>query len=448
MGSSGGGRVKRGRVAAVVALLALAACGGGSGGDDTATLSLSATAQTPGQVRLAWTAAPAPIAGYDVYRNGVAIQDTHIDGTAVTDFGLDPATRYCYLVRAVRFPIGVVARSEEVCVTTAATAAWPTTVIGAGDASGIALAFDGHGAAHVAYRLDGVLYHATDASGTWRRSQVDASAGATGRTAIAVDAGGTVHIAYHDADDDDLRHAVDASGRWVSETVDAAGGRGVSMALDRAGKVHLAYAASAEMAHVLLYATNATGTWRSEFLSAGAIVRTAMAMTADDRPHVAHAHGDGVACDIGHLEKGAAGWVETRVAAVARCSVALALTPSGQPRVAYQVTSAPWPLMAASRSGADWVATTVDRFDWIPGEELSMAIDGSGRARLSYMDQNADLKVAIESAGRWTISWVDARGVAGRDNALALDGRERVRVVYVASGAATGQPELRSASQP
>lgn len=64
-----------------------------------------------------------------------------------------------------------------------------------GDESALApsLAIDAQSAVHVAYLRENDLFHATDAGGTWRTVRVEARAFAD--TAIALDAGGHVHLA-------------------------------------------------------------------------------------------------------------------------------------------------------------------------------------------------------------------------------------------------------------
>ena len=84
---------------------------------------------------------------------------------------------------------------------------------------------------------------------------------------LALDPNGKVHIGYHDDDKNDLKYATNASGAWTASTLDAAGGDdATSLAVDAAGKVHISYYNVTK--GDLKYATNASGAWAISTLDA------------------------------------------------------------------------------------------------------------------------------------------------------------------------------------
>jgi uncharacterized repeat protein (TIGR03806 family) len=108
-------RILAGLAAQVVALT-LAACGGGDDGDSpppptnspdvlapSVPAGVTATATSPTQVQLSWTAATdagTGVAGYRVYRDGGANPLVNVTTTGYTDSNLNPETSYSYNVRA------------------------------------------------------------------------------------------------------------------------------------------------------------------------------------------------------------------------------------------------------------------------------------------------------------------------------------------------------------
>ncbi len=86
------------------------------------------------------------------------------------------------------------------------------------------------------------LVFASNASGEWQEETVDNRVGLT-YSALAIDDGGAAHLAYYDGINGDLRYATNRSGAWVVTVIDAAGDVGgePSIALDDAGHPHLAY---------------------------------------------------------------------------------------------------------------------------------------------------------------------------------------------------------------
>jgi hypothetical protein len=159
------------------------------------------------------------------------------------------------------------------------------------------------------------LRWATNESGAWVHEAVD-SAGTPGmKNAMAVEADGTVHVAYVDAwDRDTLEHAWRAGGVWTLETIDAAGATGhdVAIALDADGAVHAVYAELGD--EDLRYATNASGAWSVETIDAGVLRAhyASIAIAPDGALHVAYRvgnHGIDVAADLWYATNESGAWV-------------------------------------------------------------------------------------------------------------------------------------------
>ena len=188
------------------------------------TMNLVASVRTPSQIDLSWTPHPGSVTGYDLYRNGSAAWPYHLSGTSFSDGNLDPATRYCYIVYAVVWPLGSVGRSNEICVSTFATANWNIAVVDSIAGEYGSLALDSGGKAHISYRGAAGVAYATDASGSWTISTIDSAAGRWGKTSIAVDTGGAVHVSYYDYASGGLKYAPKAPAQWSHSAVAGAAG--------------------------------------------------------------------------------------------------------------------------------------------------------------------------------------------------------------------------------
>jgi len=74
----------------------------------------------------------------------------------------------------------------------------------------VSIAMDLSGALHVSYHDHNAdLKYATNRSGSWVRSYIDARGSVGAGNAVRVDGNGAVHITYFDASNAKLKHATD-----------------------------------------------------------------------------------------------------------------------------------------------------------------------------------------------------------------------------------------------
>lgn len=409
----------------------LSACGGGGGGGGVSTsMSLSATALTPGEIQISWSADPTPgVIGYDLYRDGVALYGTHISGTNITDRGLQPDTRYCYKAYAVVFPLGVVGQSNTACANTSAYAAgWSISNVGTGDYADLAL--DASLGKHIVFRRADGLHYAVNTGTGWVDTLVDANAGSSGYTSIALDHAGKPHLAYRHEATGGVYHATNASGAWTIEAVNVSGGWVTALAVDSADKLRFAYSESPN--YEVWYASNAAGAWSRSFLMGygNNIQSVDIALDSTGIVHIAYAVGDGI-CGIEYANNAGGAWTVTGIDSSTACGAALALDSSDIPHVAYWKSM---DVIHASLAGGIWNKEIVDTLSWIGGSLLSIDMDNGGHPHISYADQNGDLKYARKTSGGWTTVYIDQ--VTTR-SILKIGADNRAYILYGGDGAGT-----------
>jgi len=117
--------ISRGLLTLFLAILFAAlssSCGGGGGGESghglPVTMTVTASAVSPSQIALSWTPATL-VTDYRIYMNGAYSGTVYpSQGTSITVSGLNPSTRYCFVVYVYAFPIGATEQSNEACATT------------------------------------------------------------------------------------------------------------------------------------------------------------------------------------------------------------------------------------------------------------------------------------------------------------------------------------------
>ena len=389
------------------------------------TMTLTAEVVTPSEVSLQWTAHTDPVAGYDLYRDGVAVNDIHLPGTSYSDNALQPNTRYCYIVYAVEAVVGTVARSNEACLTTPTTAGWNIETVASG--TDPALALDASNAPHLSFRNTGGVRLAVKSGSSWQLEVVDANAGAFGDTDVQLDENGADHVSYWDYNKNSLRVASNATGHWLGLLLDG-GGNINALALDQAGATHIAY--NNQDIGSMNYVSDVSGSWLTQWLAGfgnGTIYDTDILVTGAGAVHLVYTIGSGQACALYYMTNSGGNWLEQVIAPSTNCGASLAENSTGQLHVAY---STPFGLWHAHRTTGAWVTERVDEFDGIGGDRVSLAIDEADFLHIAYQDHNADLKYATDISGTWELVFIDSGGQVGYAPAIAVDPLGTVSIAY------------------
>ncbi len=253
------------------------------------------------------------------------------------------------------------------------------TVDEAGDVGqGASLALDAEGRPHIAYvdaTSRGDLKYARRVDAAWSTEIVDSGCSTCfvgDDPALAIDSQDTVHIAYFDRTNADLRYARGTAGAWTIETAADLEdmGRYASLALDAQGAPRIAYY-DFSLIHLtgrLRYARKDGPVWTSETVddSGDVGVNASLKLTTQGEARIAyHTHHDG---DLRYA---------TRAVAI------------GSDATRTDATTT-----AATGSDAIWSIATVDEAGSV-GWYAPLALDAGGNPRFAYYDgTNLDLKYA------------------------------------------------------
>ena len=219
-------------------------------------------------------------------------------------------------------------------------------------------------------------------------------------TSIAIDKSGKPRIAYSSGSD--LKYAVWDGENWIVHIVDGSG-------------------AGNEGANVGQYAS--------------------LKLDANDNPRISYYDLTNTNLKYAYLTAGGV-WIIQNVDGTSTVNdrvgqyCSLSLDSTGRPRISYY-DATNGNLKYAQGSAAEnpaWVVTTADNNAANVGLYTSLALDSTGRPRISYYDiANGDLKYAQGSAAvnpTWTISTVDTANFVGLYTSLALDTTGRPRISY------------------
>lgn len=159
------------------------------------------------------------------------------------------------------------------------------------------LALDSHGHPHIAYGYDSLYYAYYDGS-LWHYETVDNSPRVGEYTSLALDSSGTVHIAYFDSKNGDLKYARRVGGNWQVETVASDGlvGQYVSLALDSNSYPHLVYqyGGGASGSPAIRYAKWTVLGWNTQDIQTGILAEgTSIAVDQNGVPHVSYSISQG-----------------------------------------------------------------------------------------------------------------------------------------------------------
>ncbi len=311
--------------------------------------------------------------------------------------------------------------------------AWQYEVVDSRPGVGLyaSIAVDSSDKVHIAYRAGYYLGYASNASGTWATRVVDGTVAVGWPISIAVGGSGDAHISYWDSSHNDLRYATNASGDWVVETVDddEAVGAAPSIALDSSGHAHISYLDF--MTRDLKYATNASGSWALEVVDVGDVGwTTSIAIGPGDSVHILFLDADSL-----HYATNATGaWVKEAVGTSTGADFAsMALGPGGFAHISYS-TSFGGLRYATNATGA-WTSEVVKSVtgpgDYGVGAYNSIAVDGSGKAHLSFFRNSTQgLCYATNVSGSWADEELDWSGNPGQYHSLSVDGAGKLHISY------------------
>ncbi len=288
----------------------------------------------------------------------------------------------------------------DIMYATNASGEWRTGVVDSVWNGGryMALAVGTDGQVHIVYSDGGYidnrkLKYATGTFGAWNVEIIEdlGSANALGEIAVRVDAGNTVHIAYHDNAHDNLKYARGTAGSWTTETVDNSPGNvgeSPSLVLDQAGMVHISYWDAGNAA--VKYAEGSQGSWTLQTIESGST-------------------------DDGTL-------------------LAVAADPVGRLHMIYKDSGRDELKYAEGVYGAWTVQTLASNYTYFWGDEPRIALDSSDHAHVLYHDQNSnELKYGTNRSGSWAFQTVYSGEPEGYP-VLVIDSLGRCHVIYQDTG--------------
>ncbi|MEM7677731.1 MAG: hypothetical protein AAF449_17175 [Myxococcota bacterium] len=264
-----------------------------------------------------------------------------------------------------------------------------------------------------------------------RGGRVDAGPNVGEHTSVAIDATGTVHVAYYDRDEGNLRYAHGTEGSWTTSVVDSGFNVGLytSIAIGTDGRPRIAYMmaegiiepdptlrTALKLATASTDLPSAANDWTLDFI--------------DDRPLPPPPCGG--TCPDGELCSDLGVGIEPACFAVADAS-ACPSCPTGD--ICVEVSTNDF--------------TCAEAFEEAPNDDLiegvglfaSLAVTSGGMSVIAYYDRvGGDLKVARSSAsGGYSIQVVDGIDPAdptgsgpdvGQHASVAIGPRDRIAVAY------------------
>jgi len=241
----------------------------------------------------------------------------------------------------------------------------------ASDATGVpSLAVDAAGTVRVAYRTSTGVFLATASADGWSVEPVDQLA--IGDPSLSVH-GSDEHLAY--AATDGLRVATRAGASWSIATIDDAPDGAPSLALTPSGQPHIVYAAEDG---ALRHADRLKGYWVSELVvSSGTFGAASVAIDGAEGLHVGYSNF--VAGGIFYASNSGAGWAPAHVDGQVGFRTSIAVDVDGQVHIAHDDVGQ---MTYATQTDADWTLEPLF-FGWNGG---SLAVEGSGAAHVAYSD--------------------------------------------------------------
>jgi len=312
---------------------------------------------------------------------------------------------------------------------------WSVNTLTENEESGVyyAVAGDAQGGAHVAFHhlAQSELRYGERTENGWEIETVDETFYGGG-IGLAVDSQMNVWLAYAGEDIIVARKTADG---WDKENVVDGnfGSHGVALIIDENDALHMAY-----LSGRLYYATNASGAWESEEVEiAGDSLYTSsfanLGIAVDDqgRVFIAYYNQDEHTLNTAIKENGE--WVIAVVADEISSGIfSMASNPNGDPRLAY----GPHYLNYAVYQNDLWISTEELKYSGLGGgsaQELSMVLDGDGMAHLAFNHMgNAHIDYLMQTADGWRRAYIDRIAWCFKysNNIIDVDGQNNVHMIY------------------
>lgn len=291
------------------------------------------------------------------------------------------------------------------------------------------------------------LYYATNVSGAWQQTLVDAQAEKAGFCDLALDAAGQVHIAYASGETGALRIADNRSGVFESTTV-AEGliytGR-LGYRVDANGSGHLAAPRRAfrrelgrawNHGHQADYWTDISGPPERSVVSGEALIFPGIAMALDRHgfSHLSYRQGwtvpDGAVYATNARLGDDGDWFrEVVVAHYDIGGTAIATAGNGRPRIAY-ADGSDHSIKIAGFDGAEWQHTLVEA-RWAGNPNL--IVDAMDDNHLLYND-GGGVFYATDAFGAWAVERLSDAPVNFLPTSLTISPQGVLHAVYWRSG--------------
>ncbi|MHB9036143.1 MAG: Ig-like domain-containing protein, partial [Armatimonadota bacterium] len=275
-------------------------------------------------------------------------------------------------------------------------------------------------------------------------------------TSVAVGSDGYPRISYYDSTNNDLKYAAWNGEQWVVETVDGSAltgqaadvGQFTSLKLDSGDNPHISYY---DLTNTdLKYAYWKNGAWHIQrvdgFASSTDKVGqySSLALDSSGKPRIAYY--DETNKDLLYAEGSAADnptWTISSTPVDSTGDVgqytSLALDSTGKPRISYYDktnTNLKYAEGSAATSPV-WTPSNVDSGANDLGQYSSLALDSTGKPHIAYYDATGkDLKYAEGSAATsptWTKSTVESANMVGEYCSLALASDGKPGISYYSS---------------
>lgn len=294
-----------------------------------------------------------------------------------------------------------------------------------------AIAVDAGGFVHIAYYDDtnGTLNYASNIEG-WKSIVVDNSSASVGlNPSIALDSEGNVHISYYDKTNQDLRYATNAGGEWAVDSRDTGGNVGLfsSISIDSDDGVHIVYLSSTSKN--LKYTGNSGGDWVINLVDNSGNVESRIATDVDsnDTVHVMYYR----AGELIHANQTNTGWFKESVESTDQLGEGISMYIDENDVIYctyYNTFSSA--LKCIRNVDGVWSASESIESEGKGGVGSAIAVDNNGNERIAYVDTiNGELKYAERRNGIWMYQKVDLDGV-GKVISMATDSLGRAHISY------------------